>query len=178
MTIVIDGTSGISGVDGSAGTPALQGNDTNTGIFYGTDIVGIATNGAERMRITSDGLLQFNSGYGSVATVYGCRAWAIFNGTAATPSPSASGNISSITDGGVGIYTMNFATAMPDTNYSMHICTGQGSTSTRILSVNCPSTAAPTTSAFQFRTYQGSANDTGGGYTLTDMSYISVAVFR
>ena len=25
--------------------------------------------------------LQFNSGYGSVATAYGCRAWVNFNGT-------------------------------------------------------------------------------------------------
>lgn len=30
------------------------------------------------------GTLQFNSGYGSVATAYGCRAWVNFNGTANT----------------------------------------------------------------------------------------------
>jgi hypothetical protein len=40
------------------------------------------TDFAERMRITSAGLLQFNSGYGSVATAYGCRAWVNFDGTA------------------------------------------------------------------------------------------------
>ena len=38
-----------------------------------------ATN--EQARITSAGLFQFNSGYGSVATAYGCRAWVNFNGT-------------------------------------------------------------------------------------------------
>jgi hypothetical protein len=27
------------------------------------------------------GTFQFNSGYGSVATAYGCRAWVNFNGT-------------------------------------------------------------------------------------------------
>ena len=34
MSVIINGTTGISGVDGSASTPAVQGTDTNTGIFY------------------------------------------------------------------------------------------------------------------------------------------------
>lgn len=29
MTIVIDGTNGISGVDGTAANPAIKGNDSN-----------------------------------------------------------------------------------------------------------------------------------------------------
>jgi hypothetical protein len=62
--------------------------------------------------------LQFNSGYGSVATAYGCRAWVNFNGTG-TVAIRASGNVSSITDNGVGDYTVNFTTAMPDVNYSV-----------------------------------------------------------
>jgi hypothetical protein len=61
--------------------------------------------------------LQFNSGYGSVATAYGCRAWVNFNGTG-TPAIRASGNLSSITDNGIGDYTLNFTNAMPDANYS------------------------------------------------------------
>jgi hypothetical protein len=60
----------------------------------------------------------FNSGYGSVATAYGCRAWVNFNGTG-TVAIRASGNVSSITDSGVGTYTINFTTAMPDANYSV-----------------------------------------------------------
>ena len=51
----------------------------------------------ERMRIDSSGNLLFNSGYGSVATAYGCRAWVNFNGSG-TPAIRASGNVSSITD--------------------------------------------------------------------------------
>ena len=136
------------------------------------------------------GDLSFNSGYGSVATAYGCRAWVNFNGaantnlsgtysqsgttvtvtatshglivdnvvysditsgtgvdgtyTVATVTSSsvftytagtslttsgnvtllrntirASGNVSSITDNGTGDYTVNFTTAMPDSNYSV-----------------------------------------------------------
>jgi hypothetical protein len=77
-----------------------------------------ATNGSERMRIDSSGNLWFNSGYGSVATAYGCRAWVNFNGTG-TVAIRASGNVSSITDNGVGQYTVNFSTAMPDANYAV-----------------------------------------------------------
>jgi len=72
----------------------------------------------EQARITSAGLLQFNSGYGSAATAYGCRAWVNFNGQG-TISIRASGNVSSISDAGTGNYTINFTTAMPDANYSV-----------------------------------------------------------
>jgi hypothetical protein len=47
---------------------------------------------------------------------YLCRAWVNFNGYD-TPTIIGSGNVSSITDLGVGTYYVNFATAMPDTNY-------------------------------------------------------------
>ena len=72
-------------------------------------------------RITSSGNLQFNSGYGSVATAYGCRAWVNFNGTG-TVAIRGSGNVTSITDNGVGDYTLNITTALPDTNYAVVAC--------------------------------------------------------
>ncbi len=55
MAVVINGTTGISGVDGSAGTPALQGTDTDTGIFYGTNTVSIATNGVAAVTVDANG---------------------------------------------------------------------------------------------------------------------------
>ena len=55
MTVTINGTTGIAGVDGSAATPAVQGVDTNTGVFYGTDIVAVSTGGTERMRVNASG---------------------------------------------------------------------------------------------------------------------------
>ena len=57
MPVTINGTTGVSGVDGSASTPAFQGTDTNTGISFGTDIVTINTNGTERARIDANGNL-------------------------------------------------------------------------------------------------------------------------
>lgn len=79
-----------------------------------------SNNGAltEGMLIDSSNNLQFNSGYGSVATAYGCRAWVNFNGQG-TVAIRASGNVSSITDLGAGYYQVNFTNAMPDTNYSV-----------------------------------------------------------
>jgi hypothetical protein len=167
MPITLNGNTGIVGPDGSASTPAIQGSDSNTGMFFpaadtiafaegGTEVVridsagnvGLAVNGTafqwnsagnncyvagssgvmsfatgtasyvEQARITAAGLFQFNSGYGSVATAYGCRAWVNFNGTG-TVAIRASGNVSSITDNGTGDYTVNFTTAMPDVNYSV-----------------------------------------------------------
>ena len=57
MAIAINGTTGISGVDGSAATPALQGSDSNTGVFFGSDLVKIATAGSTRATIDSAGKL-------------------------------------------------------------------------------------------------------------------------
>ncbi len=68
---------------------------------------------------TSGDDFQFNSGYGSVATAYGCRAWVNFNGTG-TLAIRDSGNVSSVTDNSTGYYTINFSNAMPDTNYACY----------------------------------------------------------
>ena len=65
----------------------------------------------------ASGVLQMNSGYGSLAPAYGCRVWVNFNGTS-TVAIRDSANVSSITDNGTGLYTVNFTTAMPDVNYS------------------------------------------------------------
>ena len=121
---------------GTVSAPALSTTgDTNTGIFFpAADTIAFAEGGVEAMRINSSGNvgigtsspgslltvngdLAFNSGYGSAAVAYGCRAWVNFNGTG-TVAIRASGNVSSITDNGTGDYTVNFTTAMPDANYS------------------------------------------------------------
>jgi len=47
-----------------------------------------------------------------------CRAWVNFNGTG-TVAIRASFNVSSITDNGVGLYTVNFTNALTDANYSV-----------------------------------------------------------
>jgi hypothetical protein len=85
-----------------------------------------ATNTVVPINIQGD--LKMNSGYGSSAIAYGCRAWVNFDGTG-TPAIRASGNVSSITDGGTGVFTVNFTNALPDVNYSVSL-TGRYSAAT------------------------------------------------
>jgi hypothetical protein len=60
MTIVIDGTTGISGVDGTASNPSYEGTDSNTGIFFpAADTVAIGTGGTEALRVNSSQTLTF-----------------------------------------------------------------------------------------------------------------------
>lgn len=136
-------------------------NRNNGPIIFGT-------NATERARITPAGDFQFNSGYGSVATAYACRAWVNFNGTG-TVAIRASGNVSSITDNGVGDYTINFTTAMPDANYCV---LGSGSWNDAML-LAVHNSVAPTTSSvrvwLKIVGYLAGSNDSVYSY---------VAIFR
>jgi hypothetical protein len=56
MTLILNGTSGLSDVDGSAATPAIRGTDANTGIFFpAADTIAFSEGGAEAMRIDNSG---------------------------------------------------------------------------------------------------------------------------
>lgn len=46
------------------------------------------------------------------------RAWVNFNGTVTPITITGSGNVTSITDGGVGVYTVNFTNALASATYS------------------------------------------------------------
>lgn len=47
-----------------------------------------------------------------------CKAWVNFNGTTSPGTIRSSYNVSSVTKNGTGDYTVNFATALADANYS------------------------------------------------------------
>jgi hypothetical protein len=56
MSLILDGTNGLSDVDGTAAAPAIRGTDANTGIFFpAADTIAFAEGGAEAMRINSSG---------------------------------------------------------------------------------------------------------------------------
>lgn len=111
-----------------------------------------------------------NSTGGDLITAKGmARAWVNFNGTG-TVAIRASLNVSSITDNGVGDYTVNFTSAMADASYST------------VLGVKDDSSVAPSISfattgglysTSQVRvkawTYTGSAYDS---------SIVNVSIFR
>jgi hypothetical protein len=255
MALILDGTNGLSDVDGTAATPAIRGTDTNTGIFFpaadtiafsegGTEVArfdsagnlgigttsptskvdvsgeiktlngtaalgviikrtdGVNANGAvnfvgsddavdasvrmatdvanalvftaggatERMRITSTGQLRTTVTGTTLMDDYGCRAWVNFNGTG-TVAIRGSGNVSSITDNGTGQYTVNFTTAMPDVNYSLH-GTVQSNDGNATFIV-CPiSTQNHATGSTAFYTPNSSNN------SAADCKSVWVAIFR
>jgi hypothetical protein len=141
-----------------AGTTAVTLDASQNATFAGTIT---AANG-----VTGD--FKMNSGYGSVATVYGCRAWVNFNGTG-TPAIRASGNVSSITDNGVGNYTVNFTTAMPDANYNFVVSAERGAGQNMI--INKTNGGTQTTSALQIE-----ANDQTN--TSRDPVTVCISIFR
>ena len=106
---------------------------------------------------------------------YKCRAWVNFNGTG-TVAIRASGNVSSITDNGTGDYTVNFATAMPDTNYSMASLNGysltDGSPFTSAMTELSRVSGSMTSTFSRVRTGRGSDN------SVQDHELICISFFR
>ena len=142
----------------------LSGNASGTGNFT---IASPGTNTDRTLTLpdatgtvaTSDSTLaQFNAS-GS-APVYACRAWVNFNGTG-TVAIRASGNVSSITDNGVGDYTVNLTTAMQDNNFAALMASNQAQALGAPLS----------TSTINVLT-------TNSAGSSVDASVVSVAVFR
>jgi hypothetical protein len=140
-----------------------------------TPILRFVDASAVRASIDGSGNFQFNSGYGSAATVYGCRAWVNFDGTGTTSTNQTirgSGNVSTVFKNGTGDYTINFTNAMPDTNYSV---AGSGRRSADVGSAE----ASPQMSFSNFATGSvkvGTQDNNADGYQ--DSNIICAQIFR
>ena len=97
------------------------------------------------------------------------KAWVNFNGTG-TVAIRGSFNVTSITDRGTGIYTINFTNALADSNYAFSASTKTGVT-TNPTSVSYQGGQAYSTTALGIASFEG-AN------TSTDYDTITIAVFR
>lgn len=108
---------------------------------------------------------------------FACRAWVNFDSNG-TLSINASGNVTSITDNGVGDYTINFTTALVDANYNVVTGTvgGNGATdATRAFVVKGGETTSPTLkTTTAVRLIRGFTTAVG----LFDGSDNSVSIFR
>ena len=105
------------------------------------------------------------------------KAWVNFNGTG-TVAIQASFNVSSITDNGVGDYTVNMTNAMPDINYVVSATAVPGSSNEwRIPIVHAKSssnyTQAPTTTTFRVVWAVNTQN-----VPSTDVAIAQVSVIR
>jgi hypothetical protein len=146
----------INALTASGGGVAISGDATGN--------LSLQSAGTNIANFLTTGDLQFNSGYGSVATAYGCRAWVNFNGTG-TVAIRASGNVSSITDAGTGDYTINFTSALPDSNFAGCATANEPSGAFRIA---CSTNFSTTTAKiFTF---------SSGG--LADVDVLSFSAFR
>jgi hypothetical protein len=157
----------------TSGIVQIQNNGTTRLEANGTGVVVTGT-GSVSGNFTASGDLLFNSGYGSAATAYGCRAWVNFNGTG-TVAIRGSGNVTSITDNGTGDYTVNFTVAMPDANYQVSGigCTSSGNSWGSIsLATAVQGGTDPTTTAVRIRTTNSNAT------TLIDVPFVNIAIHR
>ena len=105
--------------------------------------------------------------------VFTAKAWVNFDGTTNTGGSCtirASGNVSSVTDNSAGVYTVNFANAMPDVNYSVIGSSRETATGNRNFQPLPDITN--TVSAVKISTIIGSTG------AVADSQYIYVAVFR
>ena len=126
-------------------------------VVTGTDLLRAITPAGLRAGLNASG----------AAPIFACRAWVNFNGMG-TVAIRASGNVSSITDNGTGDYTINFATAMQDTNY---ILVGTGSAVGSDGRFIWEHTSARTASNIRIRT-------NNSGQNLTDSTYVNVTIIR
>lgn len=226
-----------------AGTTALTLNASQNATVAG----GLTVNGTSTLTGGVAGDLKMDSGYGSAATAYGCRAWVNFNGTAAgtfaggvstvtriagsttatvttttahglitgnvvsaltgvvagtyvvtfinatqfsfttvattaltaasitfaVNSIRASGNVGSVADNGVGDYTINFTTAMPDANYAVSASSGSPDGSTNDCTRNPCRITSQTASAVRYNVMSGASASTN-----VDVAQSCVIVFR
>ena len=83
MALNINGTTGISGVEGSVSAPVLTGTDSNCGIsFPAADTIKFSTGGVERMSITNSGVTGVSGGK-ILQVVSTTKTAAVSNATAA-----------------------------------------------------------------------------------------------
>lgn len=133
-----------------------------------------------RLAILQNGQINANVPGNATTSLYPgffARAWVNFDGSTAvlnaTITPRGSGNVSSVTDRGTGLYEIAMNNALVDVNYCIVATCGDGPTNNyRVAQVS--DSLAPTTSTFRIQTLSQNA----GNPAATDHNRISVAVFR
>lgn len=109
------------------------------------------------------------------APIYGCRGWAVFDGTSVTNvggedrcTIRGSGNVSKVVRNSTGQYTVHFTTAMPSAHYSITTHSSSDGFATWVYSES-----APTTTQFGIST----VSSTGATAVYGNKTYIHCAVF-
>ena len=157
-------------------TSTLSSTTGNVTVTSNVSVVGLQTSSnvsvAGKTLIDSTGRQYSVIGAGTTLfEEYKCRAWVNFDGTG-TIVIRASGNVSSITDGGTGIYTVNFTTAMPDTDFAFMGAAGAQAGGGGDNGLAIPINRSSTTAQIATRNVQAA------GQATADYDSVNVAIFR
>ena len=142
-------------------------------------ITGISTGGLPDGCISTDDLANNAVTAGKMGATEQsrlCAAFVNFNGTG-TVAIRASYNVSSITDNGVGDYTVNFTTALADANYSAAgsagLYSGSPAGNTGLIGPSAVTATPYATGSARFSTWSIQSVQ-----AQLDLSFISIAIFR
>lgn len=154
-------------------SPALTGTPTAPTAAVGASNTQIATTAFVGAKISGDvgvansSLVKTAINASGAAPIFAARAWVNFGGVGAV-AIRASGNVSSITDNGVGDYTVNFSTAMPDNYYCV---SGEAATGGGVGTFTGLNYLLGTVSSIRMQTK-------GVNESLYDAALVCAAVFR
>jgi hypothetical protein len=155
MAITIDGTGNITGLV-AGGLPDLSITNAD-----------LASDAVSTSKLLNAAVTTAKLGSSEASGL--AKAFVNFNGTG-TVAIRASFNVSSITDNGVGDYTVNFTTALVDANYSAILATNRFSDGTCYDPMLVDGTMAA--GSCRLNTRQSSS------WGLTDREIVCVAIFR
>lgn len=144
----------------NSGDIAITGT-IGSGTFNGT--IGSSASGSANLPAVKTALNASGS-----AGIYACRAWVQFN---ANGTIAGSGNVSSVDDEGVGLYKVNFTTAMPDANYAVVTSGRNDANGAMYLTLRGGSGNGPATGSVQ-------VTGVNGANTIVDLDTNCVSVFR
>jgi len=149
-------TQGLARYSGASFTPPstahlTSAGDANKQIVVNSDADGVAV------------------GTGGISQARVAKAWVNFEGTD-TSNIRGSYNVSSISDRGTGLFTVNFSTAMTDANYAVNATSGHGSDTATTATARTGGTIS-TTACHISTGYRSSSS------VLADMNYNAVTFF-
>lgn len=170
-TTKIDGVSDVLAADTNNLQDAIVAIETRVGTTASPNFV--STTGNQ----TVAGIKTFSSNFGNVGgfPAYVCRAFVNFNANSGSPVVRNSANVSSITDNGVGDFTVNLTSAMPDANFTAVSSTSLDPALYNAVQLvrNSDTTATPLSSS-SIRVCTG----TSGGSAVNDPPYVQLLVMR
>lgn len=156
----------------------IRRNETDNAIYVGgNSYLALGSGDTERARIDTAGQLHTQSTTGVVRAAYAARAFVNFDGTG-TVAIRSNGNVTSITDNGVGDYTVNYTTAMTSANYSVNVTavnSASGHSNVICAAIRAPSSAGVGAASVTTGSVRVSVRTSSGNQIDSDC--VNVAIF-